>query len=294
MGTLVIGASGLVGYEFYRQNKEKSDWHYTYRSVKLDDFTCLDAVDKEKTKQLIDELSPSLVIVPAAMAHVNKCETERELAYNGNVGVVKNVLSALQETTKGKIVFFSTDYLFDGEDGPYSEEAAPNPLNEYGRLKLQCEKEIINSGLEHLILRTTGIFGWEKQRKNFMYRVIDTLSAGKDLVVPNDQLANPTYVKDLVSATMVLLEKDLNGVFNVAGPEVMSRDELAVRMAKFYNLNPGLVKGVLTSELGGLAPRPLKAGLKIDKITGLGIKMRVLEEALGDMRKRKAEEDHYD
>src|SRR3989338_3835167 len=179
MSVLVIGASGLVGYEFYRQNGEKEGWHYTYRNV-------------------------------------------------------KNVIDALQKTTRGKMVFFSTDYLFDGKDGPYSEDAKPNPLNVYGKLKLECEQEIQKSGLDYLIIRTTGVFGREIQRKNFLYRVTETLTRGDDLVIPNDQFANPTYVKDLVSATTNLLEMGKNGIYNVAGPEIMPRTELSHRFAKFY------------------------------------------------------------
>lgn len=294
MKTLVIGASGLVGYEFYRQNKDNQDWSYTYRNVKIHNFHHLDALNKEELGNLFKELRPELVIVPAAMANVNKCETEREFAYQGNVGVIKNVLDVMKKYGGKKIVFYSTDYLFDGENGPYDEEASFNPLNAYGKLKLECEKEIINSGFDYLIIRTTGIFGWEKQRKNFMYRVIDTLNRGDELVIPNDQLATPTYVKDLVKATIILLDKNLNGVFNVAGPEVMDRETLAKRIAKFFNLNLGLIRGEPTTYFKSLAPRPLKSGLKIGKINSLRIIMRSVEDSLLDMQKNKDVEDKYE
>ncbi|MFH2101558.1 MAG: NAD(P)-dependent oxidoreductase [Candidatus Micrarchaeota archaeon] len=292
MSTLVIGGSGLVGFEFYRQNHDKN-WHFTYRSKKMKGFIQLDAGDAEAANSLISELKPEVVIVPAAMPHVNRCETEPELAWEQNVGILKNVLEPMKALDKSKIVFFSTDYLFDGKDGPYPEDAPTNPMNEYGRIKLACEKEIQASGVEHIIARTTGIFGWEYQRKNFFYRLFDTLTAGKELVVPDDQYANPTYVKDLASAINSLLEKGASGVFNVSGPDYLNRLQLSNKMADAFGLDKSLIIGKPTTFFKTIAPRPLKAGFVLDKLFSLGIRMRGVEESLEDMKARKEEDDRY-
>ena len=130
--TLVIGATGLVGYEFYRQKKGDGDWSFTYHTKKFGNFIHLDATDAEAAKETISKLKPSVIILPAAYANVNGCETEREKAYANNVGIVKNVLDAITAAGRAKsatLVFFSTDYLFDGKAPPYDEAAAPNPLN---------------------------------------------------------------------------------------------------------------------------------------------------------------------
>ncbi|MCX8175582.1 MAG: NAD(P)-dependent oxidoreductase [Candidatus Micrarchaeota archaeon] len=292
MATLVIGASGLVGYEFYRQNRGKKDWFFTYRSKKVDGFFQLDATDAQAVEALFSSIKPDVVILPAAFANVNVCETERQRAYDNNVGVLRNVLAAMKG--RGVLVFFSTDYLFDGKRGPYDEDAKPNPLNYYGKLKLQCEEEIKKSGIEYLIIRTTGVFGWELQRKNFFYRVMDTLSAGKTLEVPSDQFDNVTYVKDLVSATTQLLEMGKRGVWNVAGPEIFSKEQVARIYASFLGLDSRLIVGKPTSQLPPSAPRPLKSGFRIDKLRKAGISMRGVKEALEDMKKRKEEDDKYD
>jgi len=291
MSSIVIGASGLVGYEFYRQCGEKDEWHFTYRSRKLHDFLSLDATDADAVSEIVGELEPTLIILPAAYANVNGCETDRTLAHKNNVGIVKNVLDAAGDNAK--LVFFSSDYLFDGKNGPYDEEAKPNPLNYYGKLKLECEQAIASSGKQHLIIRTTGIFGWEAQRKNFLYRVMDTLGAGKPLELPNDQAANATYVRDLVSATLELLDMKKTGVYNVAGPEIFSKWALAREYAGFLKLDQSLIVGKPTSEFPSIAPRPLKGGLKIGKIEKLGIKMRKVKDALADMLKRKRLDDSY-
>jgi dTDP-4-dehydrorhamnose reductase len=293
MTSLVVGASGLIGYEFYRQNRGKKDWFYTYRNNKLDDFIQLDATDAAQTDAVVGKIRPDVLVLPAAMANVNLCEKEKETAYRNNVGIVRNCIAALKKTGKGKIVFFSTDYLFDGKDGPYAEDARPNPINYYGKLKLMCEQELASSGLGYLILRTTGVFGWEKQRKNFLYRVLDTLGAKKELVIPNDQFATPTYVRDLVAAAMRLLELGKSGIYNIVGPEFVARDALAKRFAAFFGLETSLILAKPTSSFNDLAPRPLKAGFKAGKIAELGIRMRGIDEALRDMQARKAEDDAY-
>ncbi|MCX6772862.1 MAG: SDR family oxidoreductase [Candidatus Micrarchaeota archaeon] len=295
MSTLVIGASGLVGYEFYRQmgdaGEDKGEWHFTYNSKKTRDFLQLDATNADAVSEIVGELEPNLIILPAAYANVNGCETEKELARANNVGIVKNVLEAAGKSCR--IVFFSTDYLFDGKKGPYDEAAKPNPINYYGKLKLECEQLLAASGNPHLIVRTTGVFGYEAQHKNFLYRVTENLGAGKTLELPNDQFANATYVRDLVSATLELLDMKKSGVYNVAGPEIFSKDALARVYAEFYGLDVSLIIGKPTSSFPSIAPRPMKGGLKTTKSEALGITVRKVREALADMKKRKRLDDSY-
>lgn len=293
MKGLVIGATGLVGYEFYRQKKNDKDWVFAYHTKKMDDFIHFDANDDAEVEQVISHLKPDVVVMPAAMANVNRCETEPEYARENNVGILKNVINAMKKHSQGTIIFFSTDYLFDGKGGPYDEDAPVNPINVYGRLKLKCEEEIRASGLRHIIVRTTGVFGWEKGRKNFFYRVYDTLARRDVLELPGDQYATPVYVKDLVSAIFELLERGESGVYNITGPDFLNRVELAVKFADAFRLDAGLISGKPTSEFGGLAPRPLLAGLKNDKITAIGIKIRNIDEALEDMKKNKDKDDVY-
>ncbi len=293
MSTLVVGASGLVGYEFFRQNKNRGDWYFTYNTHKLRDFIQIDATNYDEVLNIVNKFKPTTVILPAALSNVNLCEVERERAYKNNVGVVKNFINSLDKSTPKKIVFFSTDYLFDGTEGPCSEDVHPNPLNFYGKLKLMCEQEIISSQLDYLIIRTTLVFGWEMQRKNFLYRVIDTLKDNRELIIPNDQYGNPTYVKDLIYATQWLLEKGYHGIYNVVGNEYINRETFAKKIALFFGLDQNLVIGKSTSYFKEVSPRPMLGGLTNDKILKLGIKMKNVEEALSDMQERKFEDDVY-
>lgn len=293
MKVLVIGATGLVGYEFHRQKKNDKDWTFAYHTKKMDDFIRLNANNGEEVERVISRLEPGVVIMPAAMANVNRCEREPGLAWENNVGILKNVLNAMKKHGKVKIVFFSTDYLFDGKGGPYNEDAAANPINAYGRLKLECEEEIKKSGLEYLIIRTTGIYGWEKERKNFFYRVFEMLSRGDVLELPEDQYGTPIYVKDLVTAILWLLEHGKNGIYNVTGPEFINRVEVAKKFASAFGLDKGLIRGRPTREFRELAPRPLLAGLKNNKVRRMGIRIRNIDEALEDMKRNKEKDDKY-
>src|SRR3989339_1797240 len=126
MVSLVIGASGLVGYEFYRQKKNDGSWYFTYNNHKMNDFLHLDAGNLGEVRAIFNKINPNTVIFPAAMPNVNRCETEPEEAERANLGILQNVMDVMNG--KGKIVFYSTDYLFDGKNGPYSEDARVNPL----------------------------------------------------------------------------------------------------------------------------------------------------------------------
>ena len=122
---------------------------------------------------------------------------------------------------------------------------------------------------DYLIIRTTGVYGWERQNKNFVVRLIRSLTQGERVSVPIDQISTPTLVTDLVTITKMLLDKNINGVFHVVGKTYLSRYEFALQVANVFNLNQHLIKPMLTSDLGQSAPRPLQGGLysiKLDDI----------------------------
>jgi dTDP-4-dehydrorhamnose reductase len=164
-----------------------------------------------------------------------------------------------------KLVYFSTDYIFDGKNGPYKEDHPANPVCEYGRQKLYAEHLIATLAEDFLILRTTGVYGWERQGKNFIYRLMSVLGAGQTLTVPADQLGSPTYAPNFVRAVVELALTTHRQVFHVAGMEVANRYEFALEAARALKLNGDLIQPVSTAELGQTAPRPLQAGLRVEK-----------------------------
>jgi dTDP-4-dehydrorhamnose reductase len=198
------------------------------------------------------------------MTNVDRCQTEPQESHAVNVGGTANVAGACR-AAGCRMVFVSTDYVFDGSAGPYSEDDPPRPISEYGVQKLAGE-HLVSTGVPGwLIVRTTVVYGWEAQGKNFVQRLVKSLKAGQKVRVPRDQVGSPTYAPNLADAMAELGEKRAQGVFNVAGNELASRYDFAVFAATVFGLDPGLLEPVETSALGQPAPRPLKAGMKVEK-----------------------------
>jgi dTDP-4-dehydrorhamnose reductase len=166
-------------------------------------------------------------------------------------------------------VYFSSDYIFDGLAGPYKEDDPANPICEYGRQKVIAEHYISLNAQDYLIIRTTVVYGWEHQGKNFIYRLLNTLRAGQRLPVPLDQIGNPTYAPNLSEATIKLSLTGARGVYHIVGPERVNRYEFAREAAKVFKLDESLLQPVTTPELQQIAPRPLNLGMAIDKVTAV-------------------------
>jgi dTDP-4-dehydrorhamnose reductase len=203
-----------------------------------------------------------VVLLPAAVTHVDWCEQQPESAYAVNVAGAANVMRAAAGIG-ARVVYFSSDYIFDGTSGPYAEEDVPRPLSVYGWHKVLAEQYAATNTEAPLIIRTTGVFGPEPQGKNFVARLAATLAAGERVLVPADQVGTPTYGPDLASAVAELVEARASGVINVAGRSGASRYELALAAARVFGLDSSLLRPVATAALGQPARRPLVAGLKV-------------------------------
>lgn len=160
-------------------------------------------------------------------------------------------------------VFFSTDYVFDGRDGPYDEGADIAPLDVYGQHKREVEEHVLDAGCT--VVRTTTVFGTElPPGKNFVLRLVARLRAGEPPTIPSDQFATPTWSDDLARASVAVGSK--RGIWHAAGSDLMARDEFARLVARTFGCDVSLVRPVLTEELAQPARRPLRAGLRTEKI----------------------------
>lgn len=248
---LIIGASGLVGGELMRQLPDAVGTYHQHSPG--GNLHRLDIADWVAIDRLMSVVKPKTVYLCAALTHVDYCETHPDESYAVNVQGVKHVVD-YADHFHAKVVYISTDYIFDGEDGPYHEWDAANPLSVYGTHKLAAEHYIATRASSYLIVRTTWLYGLEVQHKNFLARL---LSSHEPLDVPCDQIATPTYVPDLVRA---ILRYTDDGVVNLAGCDWISRYELAVTACAFFGHERKL-RPVKTSELKQAARRPLKGGL---------------------------------
>lgn len=264
---LVIGASGLVGKCLCKALEWNGiDVKGTYQSRPIKGMLKLDVRDKAAVRTCLETVRPEVVFLAVnTKGGVDYCQTHPEETHALNVEGTKNVALAAANL-KTKLVYYSTDYIFDGKAGPYSEEDEPNPINVYGQTKLEAEKVIREMCPNWLIIRTTAVFGWDKESRNFAMQVWERLSADESMRVPNDQWGNPTLADYLAEVSVRLIEINAQGIFNVVGEERMPRSEFAKALAKALALNPDLILPVPTCELGQVAPRPLQGGLKTEKL----------------------------
>jgi dTDP-4-dehydrorhamnose reductase len=266
---LVIGASGQVGGALLLELERRHLQCFgTYGKTLPPEVSLLhlDLLRGEDVMALVDKIKPTHIYVPASYTNVDGCEDNPDLSYSVNVEGVKHIARAAQ-TIAARLIYFSSDYVFDGAAGPYSEDDPVNPVSVYGRHKVLAEELCLGETKgEALIIRTTVVFGNEWQKKNFVLRLIRSLSAGIEVPVPDDQIGSPTLNSALAQSTLELALQDQRGVFNVAGDELCSRYELAQAVAAEFALDEGLLVAVKTNMLNQKAQRPLRAGLKVDKV----------------------------
>lgn len=281
MRILIIGASGFVGGTLFHDFAESHEVFGTYCHTPQSHLHLLDITNKASVERLLSTLNPEVVVQPAAQPWVDFCEQQPEESYKINVQGAMNIIDWCAAHQK-RYVFLSTDYVFDGKEGPYSEDALCNPLNVYGKHKLLVEEAIKKTlGNLGLIIRTTTVYGWEAAGKNFVQKFIKALTEGKEFVVPHDQFATPTYVGDLSRAILALIEAQKSGIYHAAGPEYLSRLEFSEIVADIFSLPRSLIKGISTKELQQAAQRPLAGGFKKTKIEHeLGLRFQSPREAL--------------
>ena len=259
---LVIGASGQVGHHLMRAAGDEATG--TFLSTELPGLRQLDVRDAGAVEALLEEVRPEWVVLPASATHVDRCETDPGPAYEVNVRGVANVAGAAARLG-ARLAYFSSDYVFDGEAGPYGEADPVSPICEYGRQKVYAEHAVLRAAPDALILRTTVVYGWEPQGKNFVYRLLGHLERGEPIRVPADQVGSPTYAPGLARATLKLVERGEPGIWNLVGDALANREEFAREAARVFGGDPDLVVGISTAELGQDAPRPLGLGLRIDR-----------------------------
>jgi dTDP-4-dehydrorhamnose reductase len=285
---VVIGGSGQIGGWLLRVLKERGHRAVgTYATVPFPELTRVDAACRDAAAEWLKEQAPDVVFYPAGFTWVDGCERDPARAYAANLEEPMNLARAAAGSG-ARFVYFSTDYVFDGTGGPYSEESLTNPLSVYGRAKLDAERALASElGAGQLTIRTSWVYGPERQGKNFAYQLVRTLRAGQPLVCPSDQISSPSYGPDVARAAVSLAEERQSGLIHVVGPEVIDRVRFAQQIAGGLGLDPTRIEGRPTAALGQGAPRPLRGGLLTTRLnawhSGL---MPTMAECLQDFVKK--------
>ena len=287
---LVTGADGLIGQALLHRLRKypEVDVLATGRDPKprsmdfAGGYTAFDVTDACAAEALFLDFAPSVVVHCAALSKVEACEHDREACWTTNVDATATLVRLCRHHG-ARLVFLSTDFLFDGTAGPYTEDDRPAPVNAYGRSKLAAENAIRRSGLQRwAIVRTSMVFGAGAglARPNVGTMLVRELSAGRSFLAAADQLRTPTYAPDLAEGLARIVRYGKDGVFHLAGRERLSVFAFARRLAACCGLDPALVHPTTTAALHPDAPRPLNGGLVILRAEAeLGFRPRPLDAA---------------
>jgi dTDP-4-dehydrorhamnose reductase len=239
----------------------------TYRSFPLQDLQLLDLTDIGQIEHTLDSFKPDAALYCAGWSWVDGCERDPERAFLENRDIPLSVFKTC-ERFRIHFTYLSSSYVFDGAEGPYDEQSLPKPRSIYGRSKRQGEEHLLQTGYNRLVIaRTHGVYGREARAKNFVYQVHRKLSQRQLIQVPIDQFGNATHAGCIAKQLISLLEENQSGLWNVAGPDpLLRRSDFAYEIARSFGFSKSLIEPVPTSLLNQAAPRPIHAGLLINKI----------------------------
>jgi dTDP-4-dehydrorhamnose reductase len=240
---------------------------------------------RDDVKQMIYDFMPDVIINASAYTNVDLSETERELAWKINVKGVEYIAEAAA-AIDAHLIHISTDYVFDGLKGPYTESDKPAPVNYYGRTKLASENAIRMSGALATIVRTNVLYGIiPSGRADFVRWVVNSVREKKQIRIVTDQINNPTFIDDLVAGIDAIILRRKFGIYNISGMEILSRYDFTMRIAKVFDLDTSYITQITTPDLHQPARRPLQCGLIILKAqTELDYKPISLDESLRLMK----------
>ncbi|MDP1822157.1 MAG: sugar nucleotide-binding protein [Archangium sp.] len=254
---LVVGASGLVGSEVVRAASAWST-HGVARHVGGLATEAMDLLDVPAIEQVVTRVNPDAVVIASAWPWVDGCEQDPARSERENVQTVKNLLQVLGPAVR--VVFFSTEHVFDGLSPAYDEAAPTHPLSVYAKHKRDVEDLLLRRG-RCLVARTSYVFGAEARRKNFMYRVIDASEQRTPLKVPSAQAGMPTWSRWLATSALDLLGRGFEGLAHLTGPDVLTKAEWARLLATGLSLPNVEIVEVPWQDSGQIAPRPERVRL---------------------------------
>lgn len=297
MKILITGSNGLLGQKLVLALKNDPEVELLATSSGLNrmknqsgyNYQSLDITNRNSVQQLFSDFLPDVVINTAAMTNVDACETDRENCWNINVNAVQNQVSVLEELSNNHtgyqphFIHLSTDFVFDGESGPYKEDDPVNPLSYYALSKAESEKLVMQSKLNWSIARTIIVYGIadEMSRTNIVLWAKGALEKGQPLTIVDDQFRMPTLAEDLAAGCILIAKKKKTGIYHLSGKDFMNIVELVQRVARFFGLNPDLVQPIKSNTLNQAAKRPPKTGFVLDKsIRELGYRPHSFEEGL--------------
>jgi len=293
---LITGSNGLLGQKLTEKvlkegrvkliATSKGENRYPIKEGYL--YAEMDILDAEQVRRVIEQYKPDAIIHTAAMTNVDVCEDNKVLCHKLNVDAVQTLVSLCEEYHV-QFIHLSTDFIFDGADGPYKEEDAPNPLSYYGESKVLAEDLVKHSKTNWAILRTILVYGItnDMSRSNIVLWAKGALEKASPINVVNDQWRMPTLAEDLAEACLLAVEKNAQGIYNISGKDYMSIADLVRKVADYWRLDKSFIQEISSESLNQAAKRPVRTGFVLDKaIKDLGYNPHSFEEGLAVVEKQ--------
>ncbi len=287
---LITGSNGLLGQELvsiFTKDANFDVFGISKGENRISDFKKftyynVDITDKSKVTKVLETVKPNFIIHGAAMTNVDVCEVEQKKCNAVNTEATSYFVDFCKKNTC-HFIFISTDFIFDGKQGFYSETDKENPVNYYGLSKLKAENYAQKNLVNFTILRTILVFGKPKNstKSNIVLWIKDSLENNKKITIITDQYRMPTYSKSLAEACLLSAKKRTKGIFHISSNELLSIYEIALQIAKTFKLNSDLILPITTQKLNQKAKRPKKTGFNLEKsIAVLGFKPKSFKEEL--------------
>jgi dTDP-4-dehydrorhamnose reductase len=287
---LITGSNGLLGQKLVQLLTEDENYilHASGKganrapSTEGYQYHQLDITNKTEVEKVISGIKPDFIIHTAAMTNVDQCESEKDGCWKQNVDAVQYISDAAAKT-KSFLIHLSTDFIFDGKQGPYDETAKAIPLSYYGESKLAAEKIVQKTKLKWAIIRTVLVYGLahDMSRSNIILWVKKSLEEGKTINVVNDQFRTPTLAEDLAMGCYLVMENEATGIFNISGKNMLTPYDMAIKTADFFKLDKKLIVKTDSTKFKQPAVRPMRTGFIIDKaVKNLGYEPHSFEEGI--------------
>ncbi|MCJ7740786.1 NAD(P)-dependent oxidoreductase [Candidatus Microgenomates bacterium] len=288
---LATGLSGLVGTRI----RELLEDSFEFTDLSL--ATGVNITDSESVEKSVGDSEARVILHMAAKTDVDACEDDQVLGEEGaawmvNVGGTENIVTAAKKTGK-RVIYISTDFVFDGTKEFYTEKDSPNPVNWYARTKYEGEKLVAAADINSTIVRIAYPYRSSfSEKKDFVRRIKEKMEKGEEVKAVTDHIFTPTFIDDIASALKLLLATDFPGIYHVVGSQSLSTLEAANLIAQMFSLKARITPVVRSEYFKGKAFRPFKLRLKNDKIAKLGVKMRRFDEGLEEVKKQLTKQDN--
>ncbi len=282
MKVFITGGSGLLGQRLSALSNDDYELILSHNSNPTNNTIKCDITNIDEVRKVVSKINPDVIIHTAAMTNVDLCEDRVDQAYKINKDGSGNIAKVADEINS-KIIYVSTDFVFDGEKGFYKEDDEVNPLGIYAKSKYEGEKQVMDNSNNWAIARVSVLYGWHP-RSNFTTWAINELRNNNSINIVTDQINSPTLADNAAEALYEIANQDKNGIYHTSGSEAINRYDFTLKIAEAFNLDKNLIKPTDSSKFKQIAPRPMNSSLDTSKVKkDLGIQMETCSESLERM-----------